>query len=294
MTSTPWWMRASQSASAPMRSRDVMRPCWSMSARAFSMASVSAEPGLGRCRPRCGGAPACGPAALSWIFSVVMGAALPCAPYSLLPVCFGSADSVADTTKTLAVPGEGPGWFDVRRASRRYLRLSPGSHREPVIRPISSSTTTSSLPRRDTSTGWGRLTGMRLPSARMARAAYWRCRSVWPICGANSLTGEMCARLYTVLYGHVHRSRWSCHGPPCDGPGCSGVLQCAPGGPRWPAKRRPEGETMTPPISRRGRLPTTDGWCRRYWLRGRAGDAEREGLEGPRNGDLSTSLAARH
>ncbi len=88
------------------------------------------------------------------------------------------------------------------------------------MRPISSSTTDSSLPRRDTSTGWGRFTGMRRPSSRIARAANWRCRCVWPICRDDSFGGDVLPT--------VHAQARPCPPHPlvlpriCDGPGGSG------------------------------------------------------------------------
>ena len=61
-----------------------------------------------------------------------------------------------------------------------YLRLPPDSRREPVRRARSPSTTSSSFARMDTS-GSGRRTGTRRPSARMAMATSLRDRSVWPM-----------------------------------------------------------------------------------------------------------------
>ncbi len=94
-----------------------------------------------------------------------MTAALPCARWSTVALSCWFIDVVAAMwrprcggrrhDKDPRRSRRGSWWFDVRRALRRYLRLSPDSHREPVIRPISSRARTSSLPRRDTSTFWG-------------------------------------------------------------------------------------------------------------------------------------------
>ncbi len=57
-----------------------------------------------------------------------------------------------------------------------YLGRPPVSRREPVRMPISSSTTSSSLARRDTSASSGSCMGTRRPSARIATATRRRCR----------------------------------------------------------------------------------------------------------------------
>ena len=101
-----------------------------------------------------------------------------CCP-SLSSLCRGASVGASQRhNKDPRRSRRGSWWFDVRRALRRYLRLSPDSRREPVMRPISSRASTSSRPRRDTSTLWGRRTGTRVPSARTAMATNWRSRSV--------------------------------------------------------------------------------------------------------------------
>jgi hypothetical protein len=92
---------------------------------------------------------------------------------------------------------------------RRYLRLSPDSHREPVMRPISSRARPSSLPRRDTSTSWPTRTGTRRPSPRIAMAAKVRCRPVLPTAEKAPPCGDV-MRLYTLVPCRVQRSPRSC------------------------------------------------------------------------------------
>ena len=99
----------------------------------------------------------------------------------------------------------------------RYLRLSPGSHREPVIRARSPSSRSSSLPMMDTSTSEDSMTGTCRPSARIAMAEKRRFRSDCRIWREGSFIGRDVRRLYTVSRPPVQRApssharwdRWS-------------------------------------------------------------------------------------
>ena len=110
----------------------------SIALRARSISAAAAVPALGTWRPGAGravpvAAASAGPApsavpvaAPSVIRSVVMTYALPCARWSVLRSVACPAQR-----KTLAAPGEGPGWFDVRCASLALPppvpRLPPGA-----------------------------------------------------------------------------------------------------------------------------------------------------------------------
>ena len=126
-----------------------------------------------------------------------------------LPVLGGRSfvvGGLAAQRKTLAAPGEGPGWFDVRCAFRRYLRLSPGSHREPVIRARSPSRRSSSLPRMDTSTPLDSVTGTCRPSARIAMTEKRRFRFGRAHLAKGLLPRRRRCGLYTLSRTPVQRA----------------------------------------------------------------------------------------
>lgn len=122
------------------------------------------------------------------------------------------------------------------------------------MRPISSRASTSSRPRRDTSTMWGRPTGTRVPSARTAMATNWRSRSVWPMCREDpSLRrcGHDCTRSAPTMSSTSLRPVGTGH----DGPGGAGSGRTSLVRERMALARscmRPSDPMMAPAAPRRG------------------------------------------